>query len=75
MMLLARRDRSLSQVVDVLVEYRANIGDGEDDDETALGSTSTRDEQSDDEAAEAREQAREQREILGHLIEYLKSVA
>lgn len=61
-MLLSRKDRSLSDVIRVLAEYRDNIGDAALEQPAAEG-----DEPHVDEGTE-------KKEILGHLIEYLKSV-
>lgn len=59
-MLLARKDRTLDNVIPVLVEYKANIGDS-----TAAAADGA--ETSGDEAAE-------KREILTALIDYLRSI-
>lgn len=83
-MLLARHDRSLNDVIDVLVEYRANIGSGgtgEDDDQDVREINGNGNGDGEETASatapielvdEAELQAREQRNILGHLIEYLR---
>lgn len=58
-MLLARRDRSLSDVMRVLIEYRENIGDtpvAEGEEGTVIN------------------EGEEQRDILAHLLTYLQSV-
>jgi hypothetical protein len=75
----------LSDVVAVLVEYRANIGSGgAQDDEEEKGADGDGDgDQTMEEGQEApvvvlddaELQAREQRSILSHLIAYLRSVA
>ncbi|ORY80665.1 Catenin-beta-like protein [Leucosporidium creatinivorum] len=63
-MLLARKDRSLSDVIRVLAEYRDNIGDASEEPAVPVG-----------EGAEMPvDEGTEKKEILGHLIEYLKSV-
>lgn len=62
-MLLARKDRSLSDVIRVLVEYRDNIGDASAEEPAAEGAD-----------AAPVDEGTEKKEILGHLIEYLKSV-
>lgn len=69
-MLLARKDRSLDNVIRVLVEYRDNIGDAT----TTTGAKEEEKEGGDDGTEQVVDQATEQREILGHLIEYLKSL-
>lgn len=60
-MLLARKDRSLSDVMKVLIEYHSNIGDLEEADETK------------EEEGETKEmtEVEEQRMILDHLLNYL----
>lgn len=58
-MLLARRDRSLSDVMRVLIEYRENIGDtpvAEGEEGTVIN------------------EGEEQRDILAHLLTYLQSI-
>lgn len=63
-MLLARKDRSLSDVIHVLVEYRDNIGDA----------AAASEEPAVEGAEPVVDEGTEKKEILGHLIEYLKSV-
>lgn len=61
-MLLARKDRTLSNVIRVLVEYRDNIGDSAEVAAAVEGAEAPVDE------------AAEKKEILTALIEYLKSI-
>lgn len=68
-MLLGRVDASLNEVVQVLDEYGAHVGD-------ALQGEEEGDEgEVDEEERRRREEADEKREILAALIEYLSSVA
>ena len=77
-MLLARRDRSLSDVIRVLVEYRANIGDStpallpSPSKDASVGGPAEMGEEV--EPARVPDDAEELREILYQLIEYLKGV-
>lgn len=65
-MLLARLDRSLSNVIHVLSEYQENIGDSPDEAEKEDGE--------DEKVEEELSEVEEQKAILGHLITYLKSL-
>ena len=61
-MLLARKDRTLDNVIRVLVEYRDNIGDSAPTTGPAEGAEASVNE------------AAEKKEILTALIEYLRSL-
>lgn len=62
-MLLARKDRSLSDVMKVLIEYHSNIGD--------LVPIEPVEVEKDREVAEEMTEVEEQRAILDHLLTYL----
>lgn len=68
-MLLARRDKSLSNIIHVLTEYGQNIGDY-----TPPGEVSKEEGESEEKEEEVMNEVEEQKAILGHLITYLKSL-
>lgn len=82
-MLLARKDRSLSDIRKTLVEYYNNLGELVPDGplpssiDSASGSTMVVVERSGAEGQkvpEGHEEAEEQREILGHLLLFLEGL-
>lgn len=70
-MLLARRDKSFSDVMRVLIEYRENIGDAE---ARELAASTEREEGQEDFATGDDDDGEEQRGILAALITYLQSI-
>ena len=66
-MLLARRDKSLSNIIHVLTEYRENIGD-------PLVDEPAPDEEEEKNEEEEMGEVEEQKAILTHLITYLESL-